>query len=213
MEYTDRLGHAYFFAKNYIIRKGYWDEINWQDSVTYSSLTQQKFLEEAAWVILASGLSDKVVRKKFPLIQEKMFKFSAALIVKNRFECYEGAIRIFNHPGKINAILSLAHEIVSQTFESIKRNIDCSGIQYLKTFSYIGDATAYHLAKNIGLRVAKPDRHLNRISSALGFQTPMELCETISDKLQENVSLVDLVLWRYATLDKNYLLKIKRFLT
>jgi len=99
--------------------------------------------------------------------------------------------------------------LAKQSFEKVKNQIDSLGIQYLKTFPFIGDATAYHLAKNIGLNVAKPDRHLVRISVALGFSTPADLCARISDELQESIALVDLVLWRYATLDKNYLDKIK----
>jgi hypothetical protein len=209
MKYTERIGHAYFFAKNYIISKGYWNEIEWQENSSYSKLTQQIFLKEAAWVILASGLNDKVVQIKFPLIMEIMFGFtSPSKISANKSTCYKKALKEFNHPGKINAILYVAEQLTNHSFECIKSQINQLGIDYLKSFPYIGDATAYHLAKNIGLNVAKPDRHLVRMSNALGFTTPAELCMKISDELDEKVALVDLVLWRYATLDKLYLEKI-----
>ncbi len=209
MDYTERIGHAYFFAKNYIISKGYWNEIEWLDTIDYHFLTQEKFLQESAWVILASGLSDGVVQKKFPLIKNAMLGLTCGkLITENKDKCFHNSIRVFNHPGKINAILHIAQELANQSFENVKMQIDSLGIQYLKTFPFIGNATAFHLAKNIGLNVAKPDRHLVRISIALGFSTPADLCTRISDDLHENVALVDLVLWRYATLDKKYLEKI-----
>ncbi len=80
------------------------------------------------------------------------------------------------------------------------------------TFPYLGNATVFHLAKNLGINVAKPDRHLLRISNCLGYKCPNNLCEEISLTIDEKVSLVDLVLWRYATLDKNYLSKIQWYI-
>jgi hypothetical protein len=212
MQNSERLGHAYFFAKNHVISCGYWREIEWQDSITYSSLTEQSFLPEVAWVILAGGLSDRVVQKKFPKIKNIMFGFSSAeLIVKNKKECFDQALKEFNHPGKIKAILSVAEDLVNQSFEVIKGHIFLYGVEYLKTFPYIGEITAYHLAKNIGLPVAKPDRHLMRMSKALGYSHPADLCRKISEEVNEKIALVDVVLWRYATLDQRYVEKIKRF--
>ena len=84
---------------------------------------------------------------------------------------------------------------------------------YLESFPFIGPITKFHLAKNIGIDVAKPDRHLSRISKMLGFASVQELCESISQRIDEKVSVVDLVIWRYATIDKKYLEKIGRYLT
>jgi hypothetical protein len=211
MEFTERVGHAYFFAKKYVISKGYFNEIDWQNRINYHLLTEQDFLQEIAWVILASGLNDKVVQVKFPFIKKSMLEFkSANLIVENKIECFDNAIQQFNHSGKINAIIRAAEKLAIESFEKVKSFIDSDGIKYLKTFNYIGDVTSYHLAKNIGLNFAKPDRHLSRMSIALGFSSPAELCKRISDEFEEKMSIVDLILWRYATLDKKYLEKIER---
>ncbi len=111
-------------------------KLKWQDSINYSLLTQQRFLEETAWVILASGMSDKVVQKKFPLIKKAMFEFSSPmLILEHREKCFKTAIKGFNHAGKINAILYLAEELVNHSFETIKELIDRYGIQYLQIVS------------------------------------------------------------------------------
>jgi hypothetical protein len=55
------------------------------------------------------------------------------------------------------------------------------------------------------LDVAKPDRHLLRVSKALGFKSPQALCSTISDFTGEKVAVVDLVIWRFATIEQDYL--------
>lgn len=213
MSFSDKLLHAYFFAKNYIITKGYSDEIDWQDSLNYEELTPQKFMHEISWVIIASGMNDKVVRKIFPKIKESMFNFeSYELIYKDKIKCYKKGIKILNHKGKIDAIIYVAEYIHKNSFETLKNNISRDGISFIQTFPYMGQATSYHLAKNIGLNFAKPDRHLLRISSVLGYNNPHELCTEIADKTQEKKSLVDLVLWRYSTLDKNYIKNINWYI-
>jgi hypothetical protein len=209
MDFSERVAHAYFFAKQYVINKGYAAEIDWQNEVDYSVLTEQRFIEEMSWVIIASGLSDKVVRKVFPLIKKAMLGFqSPSLIHSRKTKCYSDAIKIFGHKGKINAILYIAEYLHGNSFEIVKDRLIEGKIEFIQTFPYMGKATAYHFAKNIGIDIAKPDRHLVRISQSLGFPNPQELCELISDRISEKVSLVDLVLWRYSTLDRNYLEKI-----
>ncbi len=79
------------------------------------------------------------------------------------------------------------------------------GVDYIAQFPFMGPATSYHFAKNIGLPVAKPDRHLNRIASTVGYSNPHAMCQDIAQFIGDKISVVDLVMWRYATLDKNYL--------
>jgi hypothetical protein len=209
MEFTEHLAHGYFFLKNYIIKKGFADEIDWQDNLSLDTLTEQKFLEEISWVILSGGMNEKVIKKIFPTIKAYLYEFtSGKLIADNKAICYQNCITIFNHPGKINAILFAAEYLQENNFESLKYALNNDGIKYLFKFPYIGDATVFHLAKNIGMEVAKPDRHLIRIATELGYNSPHTLCADISLKISEKVSLVDLVLWRFATLDKDYLEKI-----
>jgi hypothetical protein len=209
MKNYNRLAHGYFFAKNYIINKGYGTEIDWQDEIKFEELTEQRFLQEFCWVVIASGLNDQVVRKLFPLIKSILFDFNSAYsIYNNSDECYENILKVFNHPGKAKAMLYAANYVFGHSFSHVKSNLSSSGVNYIKTFPYMGEATSFHLAKNIGLNVAKPDRHLVRMSSALGFESVNILCSEISNLIEENISLIDLVLWRYATLDKNYIDKL-----
>ncbi len=210
---NDRIAHGYFFAKNYIIKKGYGKEIDWQDDLDYKLITERNFIEEYVWVVLASGMNDKVIRKIFPQVKKALFDFeSSTKICQHRDLCFANALTIINHKGKINAILNTINYIHLNSFKHIKKRIAEEGINYIQTFPFMGKATSYHLAKNLGLDVAKPDRHLIRITETLGYCDVNLFCKDLSICIDEKISLIDLVLWRYATLDKNYLKNIAWFI-
>jgi len=206
----DRLAKVYLIAKKYVINNGFSNEIDWQDDVSFITIDQQYFLREYTWVVLASGLSDKVVSIIFPKMQ-KIFKNWEDLdyIENNKIELKLRALAIFNNDGKINALFSTVSFIREVGFEYFKKEIQNNGLDYLKELSYIGQTTCFHLAKNIGLSFAKPDRHLMRVSESIGFDTPHDLCSVLSEFIDEKIQVVDLVIWRYATLDKNYAIKLK----
>lgn len=213
MENIDNLARVYFIAKKYVIQKGYSDEIDWQEEVSISNLTSQTFLEEYSWVVLASGLSDKVVSSVFPKIKTILRNWNdLEFIAKNYDSLEEYLLIVFNNKLKIKAILDTSLIVYSVGIEKMKNQIQKNGLIHLKSFKFIGDTTCYHLAKNIGLNFAKPDRHLLRISKIMGFETPHALCKLISDYVSEKIQVVDLVLWRYATLDRNYEKKLEELL-
>jgi DnaJ-domain-containing protein 1 len=81
----------------------------------------------------------------------------------------------------------------------------------LRTLPFIGPVTQFHLAKNIGLDVAKPDRHLVRIAQLFQFASVQDLCETIANQAGTRVAVVDLVFWRFATLNRRYLEALRQF--
>ena len=62
----------------------------------------------------------------------------------------------------------------------------------------LGPITSHHLAKNLGLQAAKSDRHLQRIADALGFGGVTETCQVLSEYSGDPISVVDIVLWRFA---------------
>jgi hypothetical protein len=55
----------------------------------------------------------------------------------------------------------------------------------------------------LGLNVAKNDRHLAKIAEHYGFSSAHTLCQAISDTTGEPTSVVDIVLWRFASLCVN----------
>ncbi len=188
-------------AKQAVIDAGYNLEIEWQANIVFEEVTEEDFLREAAWVVLSSGMREAVVRKKFPLISHAFLEWeSAGKITAQGGQCQREALACFAHLGKINAIISIAAHVDKHGFSSVRDAIGSEGISYIMRFPYMGSATSFHFAKNIGLPVVKPDRHLVRIAQSLNYPSPEALCSEISDQVGDKISVVDIVLWRYATL-------------
>ncbi len=195
----------YVDAKDFVINEGYESEVDWQSSICFASVDEGSFLEEAAWVILNSGMREKTVRTKFPAIKEAFFEFqSARKIVNDHKLCKSHALAVFNHEPKIDAILSMAFRIARDGFQKIHGATNHYGVKFLQTFDFLGPATSFHFAKNVGLNVSKPDRHMSRVAMACGFSSVEDLCACISQETGDPVPVVDIVIWRFATLQKNY---------
>lgn len=200
----------YLMAKRIIIERGFQNELQWQSSLCFEELNETIFLKELAWVILSSGMREKVIRKIFPDISNCFFNWSSAKVITDNADvCLNKAIREFNHRPKINAIIWAAKKIENINFDEFKNQIKEDPIEVLQQFPYIGTTTVFHLAKNIGLPVAKPDRHLLRIAYQEGFSDVQDFCSQISQMSGDSIPVVDIVLWRFATVEKDYLTKFK----
>jgi len=196
---------SYLTARETVIRSGYAAEIDWQESRCITSLTESEFIKEAAWVVLSSGMREAVIQRVFWKISPLFLNWiSAKAIAQNRRVCEANALKIFNNPRKICAIGSICEKVAQIGFERFKLIIQAKGVDFLQELDYIGPITKFHLAKNIGLDVVKPDRHLVRLAKATNFGDPKDLCQTISDITGDRVSVIDIVLWRFATLNPRY---------
>ncbi len=205
MPREERLVDRYLTVKEELVRRGYTDEIDWQDQVSFSETSESDFLREAAWVILSSGMRETVVRSKFTGITNAfLFWESSHEIVRNKTACVGNALKVFAHKPKVLAILSVGQHIHDHGYSAVRQNIRERGVHYLQEFDFIGPVTCYHLAKNIGLDVVKPDRHLVRLASSTDCSSPHELCEKISLATGDRLAVVDLVLWRFATIEPLY---------
>lgn len=150
-------------------------------------------------------MKETIIRKKFGQISAAFFNWqSAMLIVTNRKPCLEMAQRVFNNEKKIEAILDIALFVHTMGYPSIMESLQIHGPDYLRKLPYMGPVTSRHLAKNLGLPVAKADRHLKRILSMTNFQSVDDMCSEISRITGDKVSVVDIVFWRYATLKTDY---------
>ncbi|OFW29066.1 MAG: hypothetical protein A3J28_17260 [Acidobacteria bacterium RIFCSPLOWO2_12_FULL_60_22] len=203
---TGTLASAYIKAKLNVLASGYGSEIIWQKTLRIEELTETDLLRECSWVILSSGMRESVVRKKFPAIGEAFFDWvSAQEIVSHRDHCVRSALLHFRNELKIEAIAQSAQITYTKGFEALRDEIANDPIAALQQFPYIGPATSHHIAKNIGLAFAKPDRHLSRLAALSGYERPSDLCCAISEYIGDPVSVVDIVLWRFATLHQDYL--------
>lgn len=197
----ERLVDGYLRARNAVVRAGYSHEVEWQERVDLARLSEQAFLREAAWVVLASGMRELIIRRKFPAVSEA-FKWwqSAIAIVHNARSCRSRAMRVFGHAGKICAIITIADVVSRYGFANVRQSLVENGTEFIESLPYMGPATSLHLAKNIGLQVAKPDRHLCRLAAAAGYETPKDMCGRIARYVNDPIPVIDIVLWRFATL-------------
>ena len=202
---------GYLSAKLQVLRSQYSGELICARPCP-DEISESRFLRELAWVILAAGMADRVIRAKFPGISTAFLEWeSASAISCNAKECVANALLHFRHVGKIRAIASAADKLCSvPSFDVLRLQILRDPIQQLQSFAYIGPVTAFHIAKNMGFPVAKPDRHLERLARSNGFQSVEEFCEVIASYLGEDIRLVDSVLWRFATMHNDYINRFSR---
>jgi len=201
-----KIAARYLEAKTAVIEEGFGPEIDWQNNLSFDEIGESDFLREGAWVILSSGMRESVIREKFTKISKAFVDWkSANAIVRQKADCRRQALSVFGHRGKIDAIIELAERVYVAGFGAIWSRLAAEGVPYLQTFRYMGPATARHFAKNLGLDVVKPDRHLLRVSRATGFESPAALCDMIAKAVGDKKSVVDIVIWRFATLRENYL--------
>jgi hypothetical protein len=186
-------------AKDAVLSMGFGPELEWQQSVSFEGFSESDFLRESAWVILCSGFRERVIRAKFSCISLCFFDWeSADLICTYREKCRNAALSGFGNAGKIDAILRIAATIVGNGFAAFKTSIQSDAIDHLQTLPYIGPVTAFHLAKNLGMAVAKPDRHLQRIVRSTGYEDVQALCADLARWTGDSIQVVDLVLWRFS---------------
>jgi len=191
----------YSKAKEFVIKAGYDWEIDWQDNVNFEDITESQFLSEAAWVVLCSGMHERVIRNCFKNVSICFLGWeSSAEIIENKKYCVEYALQYFNNRRKINAIATIVEIVHQQGYMDFKEQLRKTPLETLKSLPYIGPITSYHLAKNIGLSFAKADRHLARISKGFGFNCVQEFCNGISRISGDTIQVVDVVLWRFANL-------------
>lgn len=161
---------------------GYGNEIAWAQSLNPCS-NSSVFLWEAIWVIINSGMKNQVAKE----IEQRVYK---------AIERGDPISTAFGHKGKVKAIeymLENRQRLVGEYLEAHDK------LAYLETLPWIGPITKYHLGKNLGLDVVKPDRHLVRIAGKEG-KTPLELCKEVSELTGDKLAVVDSVIWRAANL-------------
>lgn len=153
-------------------------DISWSESCGPPA-DPEHFALEAIFVICNSGMQNKVAARIFE-------KCRSALLAGTPVS------EQFGHPGKsaaIEHIWSHRDEIHDAYMAAPDK------IEYCRSLPWIGGITCYHLAKNFGAPVAKPDIHLQRLADRHGT-TPQELCEILALRTGFSISTIDLILWR-----------------
>ncbi len=196
---------SYIFAREKVIQAGFWDEIEWMQDLQFDSVLESDIMREGAWVILSAGMRESVIRSKFVDIANAFLEWrSSESIIREARHCRRDALKVFGHEGKVDAIFAIVRYLNKHGVDEFKNRLKTEGPDFLLEFPYLGPATSRHLAKNLGLGFAKPDRHLLRITAACGLANVDMLCSEVSLWVGDSPAVVDLVFWRFATLHSNY---------
>lgn len=189
-------------AKSEIIQKGYQWEIDIVNNNDWQKTDVEKFHREFVWVVCSTGISNK----------------AAMSMTKDFWDLNQNPM-VIKHNGKRLAIIKSISEHVIW-FNEWKQFCFAGMFQHaidsLGNLPFIGDVTKYHLARNLGMDCAKPDRHLERLAIHYSFGGERKtkskiydkevnaMCRYISKETGDKIGLVDLVLWRWCNLNPKY---------
>lgn len=186
----------YHKIKQDIIEKGHLKEIEWINNLpNIEKLNKTIFFREYVWVVINSGMKNQVAEKIFE-------NFWIDILLNNK----EINFDVIRHPNKNKAIRKVYNRLDFYFKHFLKSK---NKLKFLKSLPHIGDITKYHLARNLGLNFAKPDRHLVRIAKLFEYDNVQKFCEKVSDLVNDKIGVVDVVFWRFANITKNYLEVIK----
>lgn len=157
------------------------DDIAW--SITSQMPTcADDFAREVIYVICNSGMKNTIARKIFNKVMNHVTQGGKAG-------------EMFFHTGKAQAIDYIVRERKRLFRELRKRRSTEDVLLFCESLPWIGQITKYHLAKNFGAQVAKPDVHLQRLADR-EKTTPQKLCERLARESGYKVATVDILLWR-----------------
>ena len=158
-------------------RRGF-NDIEWSEVIAPPA-DADDFGGEAIFVICNSGMKNTVAREIFKRV---MAALGAA----------QSASTAFRHPGKSAAIDTIWRDRAALYAAYMAADDKLAACEALP---WIGGITKYHLAKNFGADVAKPDVHLQRLADQHGC-TPQALCDRLAAETGYRAATIDTVLWR-----------------
>lgn len=201
----EQLAEFYMTAKEQVISAGFADEIDWQADVDVAGWGETTFLRESAWVVLSSGFREAVIRRCFANVSAAFLHWgSAEAIVEQQELCRSNALLAFGNERKIDAILHIVQRVAFDGIDAIRAAVCERGTQFIQELPFMGPVTSFHLAKNLGVPVVKPDRHLTRLAVYAGYESVEEMCQKIADLIGDTLPVIDIVLWRFATIAAAY---------
>lgn len=156
--------------------------------------TAEALVCEYTWVVLNSGMKNTIARK----IMDRVWPCLLADL-----PLHPG---VFGHRAKALA-LGLTWSRRARLFEEFRAfgltglapcdgdHLTATVVAWCEALPWIGQITKYHLAKNLGVDCAKPDRWLVRLADAEG-ETVDGLCARLAREVGDRIATVDVVLWR-----------------
>jgi hypothetical protein len=153
-------------------------DIEWSESIEPPA-DPDYFALEAIFVICNSGMKNTVARGIYNRVRDALLDGKSAATA-------------FGHVGKTAAMDKIWRDRVELLDQYLAAG---DKIEWCGALPWIGPITKYHLAKNFGINVAKPDRHIERLA-ALHQTTSQDLCLDLAAKTGYRAATIDVLLWR-----------------
>lgn len=171
----------------------------WRNLPAPRDVTDSFVLAEVAWCIYNAGMKESTIRQKWKDLRRAFCNFNPFLIIKLESNCSWAAFLVFNHRKKAEAVISAARKIVHDSPVSTKLAAmdNEAALEYFKDFDFIGDVTKYHVARNVGFDVVKPDRHLVRLAEICNYPSPDALVSDVVQLTGERKGYTDYVFWAW----------------
>ena len=201
--------------------------LNRYDSLNTAELTNDQILAEISWIIYASGFKFDIIQRYWQKISEAFQGFDVKQVAKlyasmeihaneicyksgfknkrKALWCIENARRIvdlddeFYHRGGLKGYFLELSELDTLSLVKVAPIV----LQELK-FKGIGNVTIFHLMKNLGLDIFKPDIHVCRLLERTGLinakASALDIFAVMSTLAQANglkVKELDTLLFMY----------------
>lgn len=191
------------YALVYCYENGSKREMSWIKSLPLNKekMNNAYFLSELAWCVYNAGMKEKVLRDKWAALSNAFCDFQPEVIVHYEPRVLVSVLRKFNHKGKVMAVIEAAKRILTENpIEKMQEMTEAEVLDYLQTFTFIGSVTKYHLARNLGFDVVKPDRHLVRLTEFCRYESPDLLVSHVVELTGERKGFIDFIFWRWLSL-------------
>jgi hypothetical protein len=192
----------FFIDASHFVRKaGFSQEVMWsEDRPNIHELSPHQFVQQHAWTVLTSGFRVQTIQNKWDAICKAFWNFEIQEYMRHPAETLKDALKVFANQRKMQAIIDVGHLLNEVGWVVVHSQVihDPDKFLFLESLPYIGKITKFHLARNIGFDVIKPDRHLVRLGEYFELE-PAELCNQIYEGIKKKFRLgtIDLILWRY----------------
>lgn len=210
--------------------------LRYYDGLDPMTITSTEILAELSWVVYSSGFRHEVVKKYWPGISQAFNGFEVAEVASLYEDMENEARRIcsssgFNNKKKAMWCIQNARRIIELDSEkgavgglagylaqlSRRNTYDLMHLApYLVEefrFKGIGNTTIFHLMKNLGIDVFKPDIHVRRTLTKLGLTreenaATADICRAmflLSQASQMRIIELDTLLFEYGRMTRDIL--------
>lgn len=204
------------------------DILEYYEGLSPASITQRRLFTEVCWIGYSSGFRYSVVKKYWPSIRKALYGFDVSRVAAKGRDVPDAALQICETSGFKN--ISKASWCVENARRIPELDEEWSSIGGIRGFfellaterpdrlvqsapaivdqlslKGIGRTTIFHLLKNVGIDIFKPDIHVRRLIAHMDLAssedaTPSEICDAmmfLSSMTGYRVSQLDTFLFAY----------------